>query len=167
MATRTRTRVDPVTWKRSLGATVVEFALVLLLFLTVFFAAIDVATMLWVDLTMQYAVREGVRCAVTGQVNCAGVTGQTQRYDGVIQTMRMSSMGLYDYLSPVVTVWTVAADGSYQPPAPAKSFGAGGQIIVVDVDCVWPLMTPPLQVIFPNGQFRFRVAATMKNEAFQ
>jgi hypothetical protein len=83
-----------------------------------------------------------------------------------VQAIRINAMGLYDYLSPVVTVWTVAADGSYQAPTPAQSFGTGGQIIVVDVDCVWPLMTPLVQPAFPNGQFRFRVAATMKNEAF-
>jgi len=150
----------------SAGAVLVEFALVAVVFFTVLLAAIEVATMFWVDLTMQYAVREGVRCAVTGQVNCTGVTGQTDRYAGIVQAIRMNSMGLYDYVSPVVTVWTVAADGSYQPPAPAQSFGIGGQIIVVDVDCTWPLMTAPVQAVFPGGQFRFRVAATMKNEAF-
>lgn len=152
--------------RNSTGAVLVEFALVSMVFFTILMTVIEMATMFWVDLTMQYAVREGVRCAITGQVNCTGVSGQTNRYVGVVEDIRMNSMGLYDYLSPVVTVWTVAADGSYQPPGAAQSFGAGGQIIVVDVDCAWPLMTPLVAAVFPNGQFRFRVAATMKNEAF-
>jgi len=152
------------------GAVVVEFALVTVLFFTVLVAVIELGMMFWVDLTMQYAVREGVRCAVTGQMNCPGVTGtQSSQYAAVLASIRANSMGLYGTVTSDADVhtWTVAADGSYQSLAlPAKSFGIGGQIIVVEVDCRWPLMTPLFQAIFPKGEFDFRVGATMKNEAF-
>jgi Flp pilus assembly protein TadG len=156
---------------RTRGAVLVEFALVAIVFFTALLSVIDMGTMFWVELTMQYAVREGARCAVTGASDCTGAAGNAGRNAGVIETIRLNSMGLYDYLSPTVTVSQVAADGSYQPvaapPSPAPpSFGTGGQIIVIDVDCAWPLMTPLVAALFPNGKFTFRVAATMKNEAF-
>ena len=48
------------------GQTTVEFALTALVLLTFLFAAIDLAIMMYVNLTMQRAVREGARYAITG-----------------------------------------------------------------------------------------------------
>ena len=45
-----------------------EFALVALLLFGILFTIIDLGIMFYVNLTMQHAVREGTRYAVTGQM---------------------------------------------------------------------------------------------------
>ena len=134
--------------RASRGSALVEFALVAPWFFLALLAAIEVAMMFWVNMTMQYAVREGARYAVTGQGTCTGVAGNN-RTACVEQAIRLNSMGLYDAVSPVISVWTVADDGTYQV-APASSYGNSAQIIVVDVDCRWPLMTP----LFRSSEFQ-------------
>src|SRR3954447_25565297 len=47
------------------GQAIVEFTLIALLLFTFVFAIIDFAYMFYVQLTMQHAVREGVRYAIT------------------------------------------------------------------------------------------------------
>ena len=49
------------------GQSMVEFALVMVLFLSVVFTIMDFAIMFFVNQTMQHAVREGARLAVTGK----------------------------------------------------------------------------------------------------
>ena len=49
------------------GQTTVEFALVVLLFLTLIMTIVDFALMFFVNQTIQHAVREGARYAVTGR----------------------------------------------------------------------------------------------------
>jgi Flp pilus assembly protein TadG len=154
--------------RRQSGAAAVEFALVAMLFITVLLAVVEVGMMLWVNMSMQYAVREAVRCGVTGNLSCPGVSGtQANQYAAVVASLRANSMGLYDTVTSDANVhaWTVASDGSYQAlNLPASSIGTGGQIVVVEVDCRWPLLTPVFQAFFAQGEYDFRVGATMKNE---
>jgi len=49
------------------GSSAVEFALVVVLFLTLLFSIVEYALMSYIHLTMQHAVREGTRYAVTGR----------------------------------------------------------------------------------------------------
>ena len=55
--------------------------------------------MFWVNLTMQYAVREGARYSITGQSGLDPATLNKQRYLAVIQRIKDSSMGLYPVVS--------------------------------------------------------------------
>jgi Flp pilus assembly protein TadG len=83
----------------SKGQALVEFALAALVFFAVLFAIIDLGMMFYVNLTMQHAVREGTRFAITGQpapaVGSPPPTG-AERKAAMIQTMKNSSVGLYD-----------------------------------------------------------------------
>jgi len=38
--------------------------------------------------------------------------------------------------------------------------------VVLRLDCTWKLATPIVAAFFPNGEYKFTVAATMQNEAF-
>ncbi len=159
--------------RRTGGAAALEFALVAPLLFVLLFGLLDLALMFWVNLSMQYAVREGARYAVTGQSDLDPNAAAQQRYLAVVEKIKLSSMGLYARLQPQITVSNYGNDGTgrssqdYDPAAPVPGvFGAPGDIIVLQLrHCTWTGLTV-LAPLFEHGQYRFDVAATMRNEAF-
>lgn len=134
----------------------VEFALVAPVLLLLFFAALELAILFWVSLTMQHAVREGARLAITGE-------GGSAREAIVMQRIAEQSMGLYRMVQPVLRV-----NGAQAPDdasLPAGALGAGGAMLLIRIDCSWPVATPLLRPLL-GETFRFSVAASMRNEAF-
>lgn len=151
------------------GIATLEFALVAPVLFLLLCIAMDLGVALWVNLTMQYAVREGARYAVTGQSNLDPSATNQQRYEAVLQEIKVSSMGLYNYVSPsyVITInggtsQTYSTQASYS----TGMFGNPGDIVVLQINCIWPLLTPLIKPFFANGKFSFSVAATMRNEGF-
>jgi Flp pilus assembly protein TadG len=154
--------------QREGGVAIVEFALASILFFTILFAIIDFSYLLFANLTMQHAVREGARYAVTGQ---SALDPQPQgtaqdRCDAAVQRIRNQSMGFFDRMAPTVVFKTVNADGSISV-TPGNSCANANQIIVISVQCNLPLLTSFLQPFFANGKYSFTAGATMKNEAFK
>lgn len=154
---------------RQRGATVIEFALTAMLFFFIVFAIFEFSLLYWVNLTMQHAVREGARYAITGRSDLDpgdpdDPEYQLQRYKAVIQQIKNQSMGLYDQVKPTIVVNGV----EYGNPENynASMFGNPGDIIVLQLNCSWPLLTPLIQPYFPAGDYHFSVAATMRNEGF-
>lgn len=143
------------------GASAVEFAIVAPLVFFLLFAVIDLCVMFWVNLTMQHAVREGARYAVTGRSDHAP-QGSAQRHLAVIEKIRENSMGLFDRVSPRINGVSHGDNGQYH----TGMFGTPGQVFVLRLDGSWPLMTPMVQPFFRDGTYRFSVAATMRNEEF-
>lgn len=154
------------------GTAIIEFALVAPILLFIMFVIIELGVLFWVNLTMQYAIREGARYAITGQSNLDPASVNKQRYLAVIQRIKDSSMGLYDKVNPTIIVNSVAQDPtSYNN----NMFGAANSLVVLQLNCTWPVITPAwrLMALFnpgnqPNisGQYTFSVAATMRNEAY-
>src|SRR5262249_53891925 len=77
------------------GATMVESAVILVPLLAIFFAIIDFGMAIFLKNTMQFAVRQGVRYAITSQT-MAGM-GQDQSIKTVVNQY---SMGFLDYVAP-------------------------------------------------------------------
>ncbi|HEY3598885.1 MAG TPA: TadE/TadG family type IV pilus assembly protein [Paraburkholderia sp.] len=150
------------------GASTVEFALIAPLLFLLLFVAMDFGISLWVNLTMQYAVREGARYAVTGQSNLDPAASSQQRYLAIVQEIKNSSMGLYDLVDPsyTVTINGKANDYATQGSYSTGMFGNPGDIIVLQLNCTWPLLTPLARPFFAGGAYSFSVAATMRNEGF-
>lgn len=159
--------------KRQQGATLIEFALIAPMLFFLLFIIIELGVMFWVNLTMQYAVREGARYSITGQSGLDPATLNKQRYLAVIQRIKDSSMGLYTLVSPVIVINSVTkAPSDYDN----SLFGASGATVVLQLDCTWPVVTPAwrlMALLNPTvqsnlpGQYAFSVAATMRNESFQ
>jgi Flp pilus assembly protein TadG len=156
------------------GAAIVEFALIAVAYLILILGLFEFATLFWVNLTMQYAVREGARYAITGRADLG-----PSRYESIIAKMKDSSMGQWDVVNPVIAI-TInnGATQTYSNSAQytAGMFGTAGDIVVFRLNCQWPLITPvsnllrivnPTSVFFPGNNYAFSVAATMRNEAFQ
>ncbi len=131
--------------RRQSGAAIVEFALVSVLFFTVFASIFDFGYLFWVNLTMQHAVREGARLAITSQT----VLPATNCQDTVIAEMTDQSMGLWSEVNATPTFSNLCADG---------------QIMVITVHCTVVPFTPLIQQFFAGGAYTFDVSATMRNE---
>ncbi|QBE62205.1 TadE/TadG family type IV pilus assembly protein [Pseudoduganella lutea] len=152
------------TKRRQSGATLVEMAFVMPVFLLVLLALVEFGFMFFVTLTMQYAVREGARYAITGQKNLDPNAASQQRYAAVIQKIRDSSFGMYEKVGPVISV----NGTSYKSESYSNAmFGGAGSIIVLKLDCTWTVTTPLISRVFTDGKYRFAVAATMRNEVFE
>jgi Flp pilus assembly protein TadG len=154
--------------RKQRGVATVEFALVAPLLFLLLCIAIDLGIALWVNLTMQYAVREGARYSVTGQSNLDPNATNQQRYLAVVQEIKNSSMGLYSLVSPTYVITINGASQTYntQTSYSTGMFGNPGDIVVLQINCIWPLLTPLVRPFFANGKFSFSVAATMRNEGF-
>jgi len=149
--------------RRQSGATLVEMAIIAPVFLLVLVSLIELSMMFFATLTMQYAVREGARFAITGQSTSDGYASNQQRYATVIAKIRDNSLGMYEKLNPQISVNGTA----YQTKNYSNGmFGAAGTLNVIEVDCDWVVSTPLLSQFFTNGKYSFAVAATMRNEFF-
>ena len=155
--------------RRQRGVATLEFAFIAPVLFFLLCMVMDLGVALWVNLTMQYAVREGARYAVTGQTGLDPNQKSPQRYLAVIQEIREQSMGLYPLVNPsyAITVnsgkaQSYASDASYS----SSMFGNPGDIVVLQINCAWPMITPMIRSFFPGGFFNFSVAATMRNEGF-
>ena len=154
--------------KRERGVATVEFALTAMLRFTVIFVILDFSYLFLGNLSMQHAVREGARYAVTGRADLdPNPQGTAQdRCDAAIVEIKNQSMGFFDRVSPTVVFKTVDATTGAITPVPGNSCAAAGQIIVISVSCSLAPLTPFITPFLASGKFEFVVSTTMKNEAF-
>lgn len=152
---------------RQKGAAAVEFSMVAIFLFMVLFTIVDFGNLFFTNLTMQHAVREGTRYAVTGDTALANNRASaTARCDAAIEKIREQSMGYYDNLNAEVQFKTVDAVGNVTNVPGGRCYRAG-DIIVIQVRATAPLMTPWLQAAFGGQGYQFSVSTTMKNEEFQ
>ncbi|MBM7454252.1 hypothetical protein HNR62_000076 [Oceanisphaera litoralis] len=157
---------NPYQWpkpgrRKHRGTTMVEFSIVAGLFLLLMFAIIDLAMLGFINMTMQNAVREGTRYAITGRTDL-DPESKGDRRKAVLNKIKQHSMGFYDQVTEDGKVRVKDIDGNDY----SGTMGAAGQIIVVSIDGSWSLMTPLIAPFFDKGQYDFTVSATMKNENY-
>ena len=122
--------------RKQKGATVVELAIVLPIFLSILFTIFDFAIFGYVNLTMQHAVREGSRYAITGRSDLDPQSGGDRRA-AVIEKIRNSSNGLFDHVSSESDIVVTDSNGNA-----VAGFGAPGDIVVIRMNCAWPPLSP-------------------------
>lgn len=147
------------------GSAAVEMALVAPVVLLLLMGIIEFSLIFFSTLTMQYAVREGARYAITGRSDKDPATANQQRYKAVMQTIETNSMGIFKTVNPTVSVngKSYASASVYS----ANMFGGPGDIVVLRLDCTWPITTPLISAFFPGGKYAFAVAATMQSEEYE
>ncbi|HVP55659.1 MAG TPA: TadE/TadG family type IV pilus assembly protein [Candidatus Eisenbacteria bacterium] len=142
-------------WKTRLkansGQTLVEFAISAILFLLLVFAVIDFSFFFYVKLTLQHAVREAGRYAITGQ----NITGKN-RYASILQTAQDFSLGLATSSNTTVCS-TVGGCGSG---------GGPGDTVTITTTYNYQFITPLLAPFFQNGSYTITASASFKNEPF-
>lgn len=144
------------------GSVLVESALATLPLLALLWGIFDIGFAIFVKNTMSFAVRQGVRYAVTSQT-MAGLG-----HDASIKTtVKRYSFGLADALSPDHNGMNRISITYYDPVSLAVVMGvgsnAGGNIVVVSAsDLSWAWMIPLLRSAEP---LQFSVASADIMEA--
>ncbi|HUI05734.1 MAG TPA: TadE/TadG family type IV pilus assembly protein [Verrucomicrobiae bacterium] len=143
------------------GQSLVEFAMVAPLFFLLVFGITDFGRLFFTQQTLQFALREAGRYAVTGQHqyidpndHSAGTYSRVQSIRNVAQQY---AMGLLSDPSAIQI-----SSGSTTNYA-----GGPGETVVVSLTTDLKLITPFIGNFFgPNGDYRFTVSTTFKNEPF-
>jgi TadE-like protein len=148
------------------GQSMLEFAIAATVFFLLFFAAIDFGFFFFAKVTMQNAVRQAGRYAITGNCgsggNCFGSTGN--RLPIITQTVKDFSF----FLNPTVTVTCISGS------CPGYSGGGGGNaggpqdVVQITATYVWfPfVVTRFVPSMFPGGSYTLSVSSIFKNEPF-
>jgi Flp pilus assembly protein TadG len=145
--------------RSSRGATLVEAAIITPLLILITFSIVDFGALFYVYLSLENGVSAATRYAVTGNVMNDPSGAPMNRVDTIKTAMRQAT--------PTLTI----PDGDFSfshMPVGGTSFiaGVGGpnEVEKVTVDYTWTVLTPVLRPFFTNGQIRFVVESTMKNE---
>ena len=147
-------------YKRSRGVTTVECAVTASLFLLLLLMVLDFSLYSFAKATMQHAVREGARYAITGQADL-DPESEGSRKRAVIQKIQGNSMGFFDKIMTVSDIKVTDSDGS-----PVSGFGVPGESVVITLDCQWPILSPFTQAILSKTHYKFSVHTSMRNESF-
>ena len=133
--------------------------MVLVPFLALFFAIFDFSMSMFLKNTMQFAVRQGVRYAVTSRV-VLNATNTSIGHDASIrQIVRTNSMGFLDYLAPSGFGRPCSGDACitirYYDPSTllevtSPTANTGGNIVKVSAENLsWAWMVPLLRSASP------------------
>jgi Flp pilus assembly protein TadG len=112
-------------WKREQGSEVIEFGLVLFPMFGLLFILVDLSWMLFARATLQFAAREAVRYAVTGQT---GAQGQDAAIESVVVA---DSMGFATTANVTIQYWA-----NVNGVMTATQSNAGGNVVQVTVSGV-------------------------------
>jgi hypothetical protein len=144
------------------GVNMVEAAIITPLLLLMTFSIVDFASMFYVHLTLESAVSQATRFAVTGQtMEDPSNPGQALDRAGSIRlAMRQAA--------PTLTLSDGVFSFSHLPPGGTSwigGTGGPGDIERVTVNYTWTFFTPTVRYFFPNGRITLRAESMMKNES--
>jgi Flp pilus assembly protein TadG len=140
------------------GQAMVEFAMVAPLFFLMVFGIIEFGRIFYVEMTLQNAMRQAGRFAVTGNDVVSGV--KTDRVDAIIMIAQRAAVGLTD--QGTVTVSAIDASGAITP----NSAGGPGDTVRISLTANMGIITELVSQYFPNGTNTFTVSTTFRNEQF-
>lgn len=138
------------------GQSLVEMALVLPMFLMLIFAIVDFSHVFYAEMTIQDALRQAGRFAITGNT----LSGQS-RVASILATAQQAAGNLNLNTSSI----NISANGTGGTGAAANA-GGPGDIITISMSTGVPMLTPLIAPLFPNGTYNFTVSVTFKNEPF-
>lgn len=139
------------------GTSLLEFALVLPMFLLLLLAVADFARLFYVEMTLQNAVREAGRYAITGNHRPDPKRkGQNlSRVASITQIAQQEAMGLDTSNLQIISV-----NGG------TGSAGGPGDTVTISLTTNLKLLTPFVARFFKNGAYTFTVSVSFKNEPF-
>lgn len=139
------------------GQTLLETAIVAVLFFLLTFGVLDFGRMFYVQMTLQNAVREAGRFASTGN-HLPDPNHKWQslsRIDSIIQVATRAALG-----TSVSNIQITSQQGG------KGSAGGPGDTVTVSITTNLKLITPLIAAFFPGGQYTFTSSTTFKNEPF-
>lgn len=141
------------------GQSSVEFALALPLFLLLICGTLDFGRLFFEEMTLQHAMREAGRYAVTGN-KMSGTNPNTNqpytRIDSIIQIAQKAAAGL-----DVSGIKISSVEGGN------GSAGGPNDTVTISLTTYLKLITPLIARFFgPNGTYTIIASTTFKNEPF-
>jgi Flp pilus assembly protein TadG len=127
------------------------------MFFLLFFAVFDFARLFYAEMTLQNAVRQAGRYAVTGNhLPDPQHQGQNlSRVNSIIKVAQQAAGGLS------VSHIQISSLGGGNGSA-----GGPGDTVTISLTSTLQLMTPIVAGFFPNGAYTFTVSVSFKNEPF-
>ena len=152
----------PERFKSMCGQTLLEFALVFPLFIMLVCGILDFGNLLYSQMTVQNALREAGRYAVTGQCSTppsgclTDSKGNTlSRVGSIIQIASQMAPG-FDFSS-----MSISSGGVANNP------GGPGATVILSVSPSVQLLTPIVSsYVGKNGKYTFTASVTFKNEPY-
>lgn len=155
------------TTRNSRGVAIAEFALVLPLLLILFFTIVDFGLFFFIQHTVQFATREGVRLALVGRTLTDGNGDPMSREASVIQTIQDKVQVAVDPNLVSISIFPINDD--YTDPADwegTQNAGQPGSYMRVRTQYSYKFVTPILSGLVPDGKLMIRAQATYRNEFF-
>ena len=140
------------------GNSMVEFALILPLFLLLTLGVLDFGRLFWTQETLSYALREAGRYAVTGQ-HMSSTNGTLSRVQSIINVAKQYSAGI-DVSQITVNTLNPSTGG-----VTSNYAGGQGETVVISLTTGLKLLTP-VGVYFPNNTYTFTTSTAFRNEPF-
>jgi len=148
------------------GTSIVEFALILSLFFLLIFGILEFGRYFFVQHTLQFATREGMRLALVGRRLPDGQGGFLSRTESIIQTIRENASLAVDPSSLEIYVFPVAVDysdpGNWQTP----NAGNPGVYMRVRARYTYKFVNPLIAALFPDGEIVIEAQGNYRNELF-
>lgn len=153
--------------RNSRGVSIIEFAVVLPLFLIVVISTLDFGIYSFVRHTLQFATREGVRLALVGQVLADDEGNLLTREASIIRTVRENAAVAINTSTLQISIYPVAAN--YADPVgwqATQDAGTPGAYMRVKTRYDYTFFTPMISALFPSGKTTITSQATYRNERF-
>jgi Flp pilus assembly protein TadG len=141
------------------GQSLVEFALVFLVFMLFVFAIFDFGHLFFVEMDVQNAIQEAARYGSTGNhlPDPKNPGNSLSRVTSIIDTLENDAMGVQ-----FSNIQVSSSNGA----STSTNGGGPGDMLTVSATVNMSLMTPLIAQMFPNGQYTFTASVTIMNEPF-
>jgi Flp pilus assembly protein TadG len=157
------------TLRNGKGSTIVEFALVFPMLLLLMFGVMDFGFYFFVQHSLQFATREGVRLALVGRTiaNPDGSGNQLSRAASIVQTIRSKAAVAVRPADVSVSVFPVDATFVDPPNWQTTQYeGLPGSYMRVRSRYTYRFITPLIGALVPGRSKVIEVQATYRNEVF-
>jgi|HubBroStandDraft_5_1064220.scaffolds.fasta_scaffold63317_3 Flp pilus assembly protein TadG len=145
------------------GQSLIEVGISLMLLLVFSMAAMDFGYLFSQKLTLQNAVRQAGRYAITGQcVTGSNGSCSVTRYNSVVQTLQNTSLGYLNTSNTGDVSMTCTNEGGGCP----NSAGGPGDLVTISVSYPYTFLSPMLAAFFPSHSYTIKVGASFTNESF-
>jgi Flp pilus assembly protein TadG len=155
------------TARGSKGVTIIEFALVLPMLFILIISIVDFGIYFFVQHTLQYATREGVRLALVGRTLTDQTGNQLNREASIIKMVNdCASIGVNPNQIQI-SIYPVNPD--YTDPvdwSTTQNAGSPGSYMRVKTRYNYKFITPLVGALVPGGKILIQSQATYRNEFF-
>jgi Flp pilus assembly protein TadG len=149
------------------GATLVEFALVLPFLFMFVFGIMDFGLYFFVEHSLQFATREGVRLALVGRTINDESGNPMSRAASIVQTVKSKAAVAVTPADVSVSIFPV--DATFTDPSgwqATQDAGLPGSYMRVRTRYTYRFITPLLGALVPSRSKVIEVQATYRNELF-